>query len=178
MVRAGGLTSAAMDVFSFTTTHSTGPEMGLLLLENDEWVLVMHIPADYALDGYKLYRKRYLTARTAGEEEHRVARVLRLKRVEREPPEGFQFADTLTMLQEIAHDHGLIEFYDEEEGETFYGRIHSAADGMITLEMIDADGHAEIDTDQDHVLELISEITFGSDYLNSLYLLWKDTRRE
>ena len=35
-------------------------ETGLLIAENEEWVLVKHIPVDYMVDGYKLYQKKFI----------------------------------------------------------------------------------------------------------------------
>lgn len=32
-------------------------ETGMLLFENDEWILVKHIPVDYQIDGFKIYNK-------------------------------------------------------------------------------------------------------------------------
>ena len=36
---------------------------GLLIAENEKWILVKNIPVDYVVDGYKLYQKRYITKR-------------------------------------------------------------------------------------------------------------------
>lgn len=36
------------------------PQTVLLLAENEEWVLVKHIPVDFVVDGYKLYKKQFI----------------------------------------------------------------------------------------------------------------------
>ena len=55
------------------------PQTGLLLAENEEWVLVKHIPVDFVVDGYKLYKKQFILSRSNGAEEQLIARVLKLK---------------------------------------------------------------------------------------------------
>ncbi len=163
-----------MKVETFLLKNSDEPEMGLVVSENDDWVLVKHIPADHVIDGFRLYRKKFLDARDVSDEERRVARVLQLKKVEATTPEGFRFQDMPGMLKWMEDQYGLFEFLDEDDAVVFYGCIHKVGNGMITLEMIDADGHSEVDEDHQHVLEQISMITFGSDYLYSLGLLRKD----
>jgi hypothetical protein len=165
---------AAMKVESFQAEGWEEPEMGLIITENDEWILVKHLPAEYVVDGYKLYRKRFLKSRMAGEDEKKVARVLQLKKVDVTAPAGFKLGPVLDMLRWIEGHFGLFELQDQEESELYYGRIHKESDGLVILEMIDADGHGEVDEDYDHVLEQIATIAFGSDYLYSLNLLWKD----
>lgn len=148
--------------------------MGLVLAENDDWVLVKHIPADYVIDGYKLYRKKFLESRASSEAEEKVARVLLLKNVQNEAPANFRFRDAAGLLKWVEQNYGLFEFQDEEECELYYGKINKMENGMLVIDMVDADGHVETDEDLDHVIELISVIAFGSDYLYSLGLLTKD----
>ncbi|MDQ3101358.1 MAG: hypothetical protein M3R08_08220 [Bacteroidota bacterium] len=163
-----------MKVESFIVQGWEEAEMGLVLDENEDWVLVKHIPADYVIDGYKLYKKKFIVKRTVSEAEKKVARVLQLKKVETSIPPGFRFRATAAMLKWIEEHYEIFEFQDEEGSELYYGRINKIQDGMLVLNMIDADGHVETDEDIDHVIELISVIGFGSDYLYSLGLLTRD----
>jgi hypothetical protein len=163
-----------MKVMSFHLRGWEEPEMGLVLDENDDWVLVKHLPAEYVVDGYRLYRNKFISNRSSGTEEERVARVLQLKKVDGKRPAGFRFGTTLEMLKWMQDHFGSFEFQEGDDPDLFYGRVHSAADGLMVMEMIDADGHGEVDEDHDHVLEQISVISFGSDYLYSLDLLYKD----
>jgi|TARA_B110000908_G_C10074381_1_gene366583 hypothetical protein len=43
-------------------------ETGIVISENEDWLLVNHI-VDYVLDGFKLYRKSYIKKRISGDSE-------------------------------------------------------------------------------------------------------------
>ena len=44
-------------------------ESGLLVSENDDWILVKHIPVDYVIDGYRLYKKEFIENRISTKNE-------------------------------------------------------------------------------------------------------------
>ena len=48
-----------MKVESFKIIDWEDSEQGLLITENENWILVKHIPVDYVVDGYKLYKKGF-----------------------------------------------------------------------------------------------------------------------
>lgn len=50
-------------------------ETGLLISENEDWILVKHIPVDYVIDGFKLYRKKAVKKRKSKTKEGKISRV-------------------------------------------------------------------------------------------------------
>ncbi|MEM7183162.1 MAG: hypothetical protein AAF518_19785 [Spirochaetota bacterium] len=148
---------------------------GLVLAENDSWVLVQHIPMDYAIDGYRLYRKEFVVHRERGEWETRIEKVLSLKNTKAKPPEGFAFSNTLAVLQKIEENYGLFEFQDTSEGEVFYGKLKEVKDKhLFTIDFINPDGSVDHEFTYDFDLRKLITITFLSDYFHSMVLLWKD----
>jgi len=55
-------------------------QKGLLLAENEEWILVNEIYADYMLDGFCLYKKEFVNQRLNGKSERLIERVFKLRR--------------------------------------------------------------------------------------------------
>ena len=83
---------------------------GLLISENEDWILVKHIPFDYMTDGFKLYSKKYITKRESKSKEQKIAKVLSLKNVSQIKPKKFKFGstiDVLTWLSGSTMDHTL-----------------------------------------------------------------------
>ncbi|SDM07972.1 hypothetical protein SAMN05421823_11099 [Catalinimonas alkaloidigena] len=150
------------------------PETGLVLAENDEWILVHYIPSDYVVDGYKLFKKSFVQQRLHSEHEARVEKVLRLKNVTDEPPEGFAFGTTIELLQWVEDRYGIFEFQEEDEEGLYYGKISYASADTLVIDMILADGTVDTDYDYEYDVDEIRAITFGSDYHLSLRLLWLD----
>jgi len=50
-------------VETYEVTYWEDSESGLLIAENEEWILVKHIPVDYVIDGYRLYKKEFVAKR-------------------------------------------------------------------------------------------------------------------
>ncbi|MDJ1486344.1 hypothetical protein QNI16_38045 [Cytophagaceae bacterium YF14B1] len=153
------------------------PKTGLLIDENEEWVLVKHIPVDYVVDGYKLYRKAFIAKRTTGEAELFIAKVLQLKGVKTNKPAGFTFQKVVETLQWSQDRYGLFEFQDQSETELFYGRINSCRDGVLIIDMIKSKGEEEKAYEYEFEIEQIRVITFESDYFESIRLLWQDQKK-
>ncbi len=150
------------------------PQTGLLLAENEEWVLVKHIPVDFVVDGYKLYKKQFILSRSNGAEEQLIARVLKLKNETTALPERFEFQATADVLRWSQREFDLFEFQDEDETELFYGRINRLEKSDLIIDMVLSDGTLEIDYDIVFDISAIRAITFGSDYFNSIRLLYND----
>jgi hypothetical protein len=148
-------------------------EAGLLIAENDEWVLVKHIPVDYVIDGYRLYRKEFVEKRIKGNAEKQIEKVLTLKKVSTAKPDWFEFADTGDILSKIEKQYGLFEFQEEEEGDLFYGKINEIDDQFLLIDAIMDDGSIETD-EQGYRIDEIRTISFESDYFQSIRLLYMD----
>lgn len=150
------------------------PETGVLVDENQEWILVKHIPVDYVIDGYKLYRKRFIEKRINGEKEEKIEKVLKLKRIDLDKPKGFQFRDTIGLLEWVEKSYGIFEFQDLDGTEVAYGKINKIIDGLLVIDFVDADGNVEVSYDCEYLIKDIRVITFQTDYHTSVVLLWKD----
>ncbi|WP_162051344.1 hypothetical protein [Pontibacter pamirensis] len=170
-----------MKVESFQIASWEEPEKGLVIVENDEWVLVKYVPVDYQIDGYKLYRKSFIEERLYTSREVVIEKVLNLKGVKEEPPIGFRFGLTVNLfgsaidlLKWSEQKYGLFEFQDDSETEVFYGKISEVTDRLLTIDMIKADGSVEENYDFEFDVNEIRAIAFESDYFTSMKLLWED----
>jgi len=150
-------------------------ETGLLIDENDDWILVKHIPVDYVIDGYKLYNKKYLKNRKSKAKEEKIARVLRLKNTPTNAPDTFRFGSILETLSWCEQKYGLFEFQDNET-EIFYGTLELIEQDMFSIDMIKSNGKIEKEFDYEFSVDEISVITFESDYFESMCLLFKDEK--
>ncbi len=148
-------------------------ETGLLVAENKEWVLVKHIPGDYVVDGYKLYKKKFIKKRSSKSEENKIKKVLQLKKIKSKKPSKFKFRSTANMLRFMEKNYGLFEFQDNVENELFYGKISKIKKGKLTIDMIGTDGKIEKKYDFKFSLNKIRSITFKTDYFESIRLLMK-----
>ena len=84
-----------MKVETYKISGHKEKETGLWIAENEDWVLVKHIPMDYVVDGFKLYRKNTLKKRKSKNKEDKIARVLALKETETNIPDGFKFTSVI-----------------------------------------------------------------------------------
>ena len=162
-----------MKVEKFKIAGWKYPEIGLLIDENEEWVLVKHIPVDYVIDGYKLLRKEYILKRTSTKKEKSVELVLSLKGIKEDKPEGFKFKDVVQTLQWSQEKYGLFEFQDETESELFYGRINEVSEGLLIIDMIKSNGKEEKAYDFTFELNQIRVITCETNYFHSIQVLWR-----
>ncbi len=147
---------------------------GILISENENWILVNHIPVDYALDGFKLYRKKFIKKRISGASEKKVERVLNLKNKKTPELKDFKFNDVLNTLKWSEKTYGLFEFQDKKETELFYGKINRAENDNLIIDMIKSNGQIENDYDFEFSLNKIRSITFETDYFESIRLLMTD----
>lgn len=163
-----------MNVQSFEIDNWEEVQTGLVITENEEWLLVKHIPVDYVIDGYKLYKKKFITKRSNDDNGKKIERVLSLKGEDTQIPNGFNFSDTLGLLKWIEEKYGIFEFQDDDETELFYGRINKVIGSTLIIHSIHSDGTVENNYNYEFNLDEIRLITFLSDYFNSIRLLWMD----
>lgn len=163
-----------MTVETIIVKNWINPITGLILSENEDWVLMHEIPADYALDGYLLINKNYLRSREIESEELQKLRVLKLKKVSTKIPEGFSFSTALDMLKWSESVYGQFQFQEDIEDETYFGKMKSEQEAQFIVDFINSDG--TIDTDFDVVFDVnkIHTIAFAADYFNSIRLLMLD----
>ena len=149
-------------------------ETGLLVAENEKWILVKHIPVDYLVDGYKLYKKKFIKSRESKEREAQVAHVLGLKGVKAKKPKGFEFAGVVDTLKWSEKKYGLFEFQDSEEGALQLGKINTVSKKSLFIDFITAEGKLKKAFKFSFKTNEIRSITFESDYFNSIKLLMDD----
>lgn len=153
-------------------------ETGLLLAENEDCILVKHIPVDYVVDGYKVYFKKHIISRECLKKEEKVELVLSLKKVKTTKPKEFKFGKPLELLKWVEKKYGLFEFQDESETELFYGTINSVSKNSLVINMIKSDGTIEYNYDYEFNLRKIRSITFLTDYFDSIRLLMEHEKRK
>ena len=149
-------------------------ESGLLIAENEEWILVKNIPIDYIVDGYSIYKKEFIESRTPAQKAVLIERVLELKKIDEKSPDLFAFSDTIGLLKWVEDRYGIFEFQDDIEDELFYGKINSIVGDRLIIDMIKSDGSVEIKFDFEFEISKIRVITFETDYHSSVRLLWND----
>ena len=148
-------------------------ETGIVISENEDWILVNHI-VDYVLDGFKLYRKKYIKKRICGDSEKQIERVLKLKNKTVQKPKEFVFKNLVETLKWSEKKYGLFEFQDKKESELFYGKINRIENDVLIIDMIKSNGKIEKEYDFDFSLKKIRSITFETDYFESIRLLMND----
>ncbi|MEO0468249.1 MAG: hypothetical protein AAF206_01415 [Bacteroidota bacterium] len=151
---------------------------GLLIAENDDWLLLHYIPVDYVLDGYKIIRKSVIESRQRDEKHQLVEKVFRLRGVHTHPPLGFQFSEVEHMLHWVEQRFGFFEFQDDEEDEVLYGKVSQIDEERdLSIDFVDAEGQQINDYEAIFELDSIRIISFDSDYFNAIHLLWQDNQQ-
>lgn len=146
-------------------------EIGIVISENEDWILVKHIPNDYVVDGYKIYNKTFIKRRKPISEEDNLTIVLKLKNVNLNIPDNFKFSSTLDLLKWSEKKYGLFEFQDYSETELFYGKLNKILGNEFVIDMILSDGTFENEYEFNFLIDKIRVITFETDYFESIRLL-------
>ncbi|MBL1280664.1 MAG: hypothetical protein COA33_010340 [Fluviicola sp.] len=146
-------------------------ETGILLYENDDWILVKHIPIDYQIDGYKIYCKKWIDARKSGLKEKQIKHVLKLKNVDSAIPSGLKLDNTHSILNQIEKKLGLVEFQDSDSDDLFYAKNINIHGDEFSIDMVDSKGVLEKCYDYRFSFNEIRSIAFKSDYFESIVLL-------
>ena len=146
---------------------------GLWLAENDDWILMRHLPGDYAVDGYVLVAKAHIVARGVDQKRHQIARVLKLKGITAAVPEGFTFGSLVDMLRWIEQRYKLFQIQDEEDT-CFCGQLRDHDETHYRLNSLSPRAKLDLDYDVWFAFADLLTVEFDTDYLNSLLLLWQD----
>lgn len=146
-------------------------ETGIVISENEDWILVKHIPNDYVVDGYKIYNKTFIKRRKPISEEDNLTIVLKLKNVNLNIPDNFKFSSTLDLLKWSEKKYGLFEFQDDSETELFFGKLNKILGHEFVIDMILSDGTFENEYEFNFLIDEIRVITFETDYFESIRLL-------
>jgi hypothetical protein len=163
-----------MNVESFEVDGWDELQTGITLSENEEWLLVKHIPYDFLVDGYKLYNKTFIKRRINSTNERLIERVLQLKNETIDFPTDFEFLNTIDLLKWSQSRFGIFEFQDDDEEALFYGRINRILNNILIIDFIDKKGIVEEDYDYEFEIDQIRTISFQNNYFNSIRVLWMD----
>ena len=145
---------------------------GVLLLENGEWALLHELPADYRTDGFCLVNKQQVTDRFQDEDSDLKERVLQLKGYQPGLPRGLQLGELDEMLRSIEREYQLFGVQDEEEI-IHIGTIQSIVGNELRLNLLNPSGEPANEPPAPIFKTDIQTVTFGTDYLDSIYLLWQ-----
>jgi len=148
--------------------------MGIVLDENDKWLLVKCVSEDYYTDGFCVYNKNFVLNRVNGSHERFYERVLKLKNEPLDIPSDFEFTDTIGLLKWCQNKFGLFEIQDEDETALSIGRINSVFDTTLIIDFISSKGEVEVAHEYEFDLEEIRAVSFSSHYFNAIRLLWMD----
>ena len=146
-------------------------ERGVLLDENEDWILIKSIPVDFLVDGYKLLKKEHIENREENLD-FSLNKVLELKKLNFEKPKGFKFMEAIGFLEWAQDEYGCFEFQDEVEDELFYGIIKKSNKKSFYIDSIKSDGTIDVNFDAEFFLDELRVISFESDYFNSIRLLY------
>ena len=152
---------------------------GLWLAENEEWLLLHHIPVDYIVDGYVLVSKRHIRNRRAKKGHKKFELVLKLKGIKPEIPFEFSFSDTIGLLRWVESKFGLIHFMHDEET-AFLGWLNEADMVHFWIDTLEPNGTVDAREPEEmpFVISEVCLISFADDYSESLKLLWQHKSRQ
>ena len=153
-------------------------ETGVLLEENEDWVLIKSIPVDFQVDGYKLINKACIENRFTNTNKA-LKKVLELRKLVFQKPKAFEFkTDSVAMLKWVESVYGCFEFQDATEDELFYGVLNHSKGLFFTIDSILSDGTIDLEFDVEFSKDEVRVISFDSDYFNAISLLYNHKKEE
>ena len=162
-----------MDIYNYDLKDWDDYITGVLLMENEDWILLHELPGDYQTDGYCLMNKSQIVDYFKDEDSELKERVLQLKSYKPELPEGVLLGELDDMLRAIEAHYYLFGVQDEEDTIRI-GTIQSIVANELRLNFINTFGEMSDETPEPIFKTDIQTVTFGTDYLHSIHLLWKD----
>lgn len=165
-----------MKIESFTIKDWDEVETGVLLEENEEWILIKSLPVDFQVDGCRLLKKEFITDREQAEDAEILSKVFELKKLNFSTPEGFKFGGVLQMLKNIEERYGCFEFQVDIEDELFYGVLGKYDLKSFYIDAIKSDGSIDLEFDTDFHINEVRIISFESDYFQAISLLYNNNK--
>ena len=162
-----------MLVESYTIKGWNDPIMGVLLDENDDWLLISEVATDYNIDGFALVNKSFVKKRKTKKWEKQVSLVLELQKYKPKSTRGFKFGTVESMLQWIEKKYEIFAFQDQMEESLEIGSVEDISGNKLGLNFLKANGEFEAEYVYDYKISKIRKITFDTYYLNALKLLSK-----
>ena len=163
-----------MKVESFRVKGWNDHVTTVVLLENENWILGKHVISDYIIDGYVLYKKKYVRDRVTGPYENLLTDVFRLREISTKIPKGFKFGNTAEMLTWVEDKYGISMFQDGDDSSISIAKIIKIKKKKFRIDLIKNDGTLKEDYDYDFSLKKVRLIIFDSNYYKSMALLYKN----
>lgn len=145
----------------------------IILLENDDWILAKSVIEDYIIDGFVIYKKRYIRKRKSGEYEKQLIDVFNLRNISLDIPEGFQFGSTSFLLSWVEKKYGISMFQDGDNSSISVAKIIEMRKKKFHIDLIKSDGTLKENYNFEFSLKKVRVIVFSSNYYNSMVLLYK-----
>jgi hypothetical protein len=144
---------------------------GMVVAQDENWILIHFNPADFMLDGFKLLRRSHIASAKRSKAELRRELVTQLKNLELPNHwSSLKTDSTLSLLKSVEASCGIVQFEDNDE-ELLIGKIKTVDGDNFTIDFLDSKGRWIEDYDLVFSLDAIDVITFETDYLQSLKLL-------
>ena len=160
-----------MKVETYTIEGWKEKVTGIVLDENDNWILINEVPVDYLPDGFSLINKNHLSKRKTTKLDQQTALVLKLKKYKPELAKKFKFGSVSKMTKWIENQYGLIQFQDEHEDSLEIGVVDRIKKNTMNLLFLKTNGKFVKKYTYEYEIDKIRKISFDSDYLYSLSLL-------
>lgn len=146
-------------------------ESGIVISENEDWILALHIPQDYQIDGYKLYPKKHLKSRKTHKQIDLLTTVFTKRAVDLSIPKDFEFGTTQQLITWIENSYSLIELQYKNQDDIFIGCIQKIDSETLFLEQVLADGSIDYEYNNEFKLSKIRALSFASNYFEALRIL-------
>ncbi len=163
-----------MNVESFKVKGWSKHVTAVIISENENWILARHVISDYIIDGYVLYKKKYVRNRVCGPYESLLMDIFKLRNVSTKIPKGFQFGKTSELLTWVEDKYGISMFQDGDDSSISIAKITKMKKKKFKIDLIKSDGTLKEDYDYGFSFKKVRLIIFDSNYYNSMALLYKN----
>lgn len=145
----------------------------VILLENKDWILAKQVVSDYIIDGFVLYKKKYIRKRTFGPVEAQLKTIFTLRKISEDIPKGFEFGSTSNLLKWTEKNYGISVFQDGDNSPLSVAKIIEIKKKKFLIDLIMDDGTLTENYDYEFALKKVRVICFDSTYQKSMVLLYK-----
>lgn len=144
---------------------------GMVIDYNDDWTLLKSNPADFVVDGYKIFRHKNIEAFKQDFQEEQVQKVLYLKGINISDKELIPLDNLETILSYLSDRFGLFLLELKAEDAGYVGKLKTYNTSQVVITSMNTEG--EWEEEMTFRPGDIRTIEFESDYLQSLLLLNK-----
>jgi hypothetical protein len=151
------------------------PIDGIVIDYNDDWMLLKSNPNDYIIDGYAIVKNHGIKDIVLGDEEKWREKVIKLKKYKTLKAK-IPLRSLEDILKTLTKRFGVFTLYTKEDGICWLGRLKSIDHKSVVIDDMTPKGKwvgtMTFKTKDIRVIE------FETDYINSLKLVSKKTRRK